>query len=112
MTILKECADFFRASIASSGGKLRSGHAHELASAFFGYPTAAALRAEQQYPLSDLHHANVLFPFIQMIEKRRAELQNLPVDLPSSDRLARDLSDHLKVLGHFNGSYWVAARFG
>jgi len=47
MSIQKLCADRLRDSYRElTGKKLGSGHAHEIAAAYFGYMTAAAMQAE------------------------------------------------------------------
>jgi hypothetical protein len=107
VSIQKQCADCLRDSYAVlTGKKLLSGHAHELAAAFFGYGTAAALQSEVIYPLSELIAADILIPDIARMDARRGQLVGLPADLPDSRELARTLSEMLKSGGHFAGQVW------
>lgn len=107
MSTPKLCADFLRQRYAAwSGGKLKSGHAHELVAAYFGYGTAAALQAEVAYPLSRLEDANVLIPDVGLIDRRIKQLKDLPGNLPSGSVIADELSNHLKDEGHFGGEVW------
>ena len=107
MSIEKECADRLRETYRNlTGGKLRSGHAHELVAAYFGYGTAAALRAETAYPLAAIEEAAVLIPDIRLMDHRREKLNQLPDDLPSVDELAADISAYLVEEGYFAGKVW------
>lgn len=109
MSIQKECADRLRETYrALSGKKLRSGHAHELVAAYFGYGTAAALQSDAVFPLSSLDEAEILIPDIQGMDSRRVELAQLPADLPSSKDLADVISLRLEENGHFSGEIWDA----
>lgn len=104
MTIQKACADHLRAVYNDlPGGKLCSGHAHEVVAAYFGYPTAAALQAETRYPLSNLGTAEILIPDAPLIEKRLKELSDLPHGLPTVEDIVSQVSDFLKKSGHFTG---------
>jgi len=104
MTIYKDCADHLRASYRhQTGGHLLSGHAHELVAAFFGYGSAAALRADLVYPVSQLEQADILIPDLALMDARRLQLT---ADLPDSGALASDLCDLLRSLGHFSGEDW------
>jgi hypothetical protein len=108
MSIAKTCADFLRQSNCNlPTGKLRSGHAHELVAAYFGYKTAAALRSEKQYPLSALDEANILIPDLLNMDSRREKLKDLPLDLPSNDELARQLSKFIKENNFYDGDVWL-----
>jgi len=109
MPIHKLCADRLRDSYrALTGNKLGAGHAHEITAAYFGYVTAAALRTEAQYPLSELSQADILIPDIARMDVRRSQLTGLPQDLPSSRELASDISTLLKEIGNFSGQIWDA----
>lgn len=108
MSIAKSCADFLRNSNRNlPSGKLRSGHAHELVAAYFGYKTAAALRSEKHYPLSALDEAYILIPDLATMDTRREKLNGLPLDLPSNDELAEQLSRFLKDMKYFDGEVWL-----
>jgi hypothetical protein len=107
MAIQKQCADHLRVHhTAATGGRLSSGHAHELVAAFFGYPTAAALQAEPTYLLDYLPHASVLIPDLARLEARRLGIAGLPADLADADDIATVLEEFLTIAGHFSGDVW------
>lgn len=107
MSIQKDCADHLRATYRDmTGGKLRSGHAHELVAAYFGYGTAAALQVDLTLPLSSLEEAEILIPDFAGIDRRRAELSNVPAALPDGRAIAKMVSASLKTAGHFTGEIW------
>ncbi len=84
--ITKLCADSLRSfAYDTYGVKLKSGHAHELVAAFFGYRSRAALKADKTCPISHLRQANiiVLAP-TGPIDQRRQELEDLSPDLPDT----------------------------
>ena len=88
--ITKLCADSLRAFLnANYGIKLKSGHAHEITAAVFGYKSRIALLADSSYPMSRLEQAEfiLLVPDRQLIDQRLQCLEGLPVDLPSGDIL-------------------------
>jgi hypothetical protein len=103
----KLCADFLRALADANGVKLKATHARELAAAFFGYKSHAALLAEKQYLLSQLGDAHVLIPDIGLIEQRRTCLHGLPAGLPDTRTMVDELVAFLKDNGHFGGDAWV-----
>ena len=108
MSIAKICADYLRQSNRNlPSGKLRSGHAHELVAAYFGYKTTAALRSEEHYPLSALDEAYILIPDLLNMDSRREKLKDLPVDLPSNVELARQLSTFIRENNYFDGDVWL-----
>ncbi|MGV2168805.1 hypothetical protein [Agrobacterium tumefaciens] len=107
MSTQKDCADYLRAAYRNmTGEKLRSSHAHELVAAYFGYGTAAALQADVTFPLSSLEEAEILIPDIDGINRRRAELSNVPVELPDGRAIAKIISASLEAAGHFRGEIW------
>ena len=107
MSIHKECVDALRAKYrALTGNKLVAGHAHEIVASYFGYRTAAALRAETKYPLASLEEADVLMPALAVMDQRITELQGIPNDLPTVDELASQISEVLVEAGHFSGKIW------
>ncbi len=107
MSLQKQCADFLRAYYHSvTGAKLGAGHAHELAAAYFGYSTAAALRAEAKYPLEELGGADILIPDLNLLEQRMKQLEGLATNLPSVDDLASALGEFLIAAGAFSGQIW------
>lgn len=108
MSIHKDCADHLRAHHkALTGGKLSSGHAHELVAAFFGYGTGAALRAEAERPLDLLPGAAILIPDLALLDARRSSLGGLPEDLIGTDEIADSLVERLSSVGHFTGEAWL-----
>ena len=107
MSLHKHCADHLRSTYRDlTGNKLGAAHAHELVAAFFGYGTAAALRAESKYPLTAIDEARHLIPDLRRMDQRVRELRNLPVDLPGVDDLASRICDLLVDGGHFSGEVW------
>ncbi|WP_261337791.1 hypothetical protein [Rhizobium leguminosarum] len=107
MSIQKDCADHLRATYRNmTGEKLRSGHAHELVAAYFGYGTAAALQVDVTFPLSSLEEAEILIPDIDGINRRRTELSNVPAAVPEGRALAKIISESLEAAGHFTGEIW------
>jgi hypothetical protein len=107
MFIQKQCADHLRVHHTTpTGGRLSSGHAHELVAAFFGYGTAAALQAERRYPLAELPRADILIPDLATLEARRLGIAGLPADLADADAIATLLEDFLSAAGHFSGQVW------
>lgn len=107
MSIQKQCADHLRVSYAAAtGARLSAGHAHELAAAFFGYPTAAALQAEVAYPVAELSRADILIPDLATLEARRLGITGLPAGLPDADTIASVLEEFLSSSGGFSGDIW------
>tara|TARA_R110000751_G_scaffold101602_2_gene195799 strand:- start:16927 stop:17592 length:666 start_codon:yes stop_codon:yes gene_type:complete len=113
MSIHKECVDALRAKYrALTGNKLVAGHAHEIVAAYFGYGTAAALRAEAKYLLTSLEEADVLMPALALMDQRIAEMQGISDDLPTVDELAKQISGFLVEAGHFSGKIWSNRNIG
>lgn len=113
MSVHKECVDALRAKYrALTGNKLVAGHAHEIVAAYFGYGTAAALRAEAKHPLTSLEEAEILMPALAVMDQRIAELQGIPGDLPTVDELAAQISTFLIEAGHFSGKIWSNRNIG
>ncbi|MEY9181179.1 hypothetical protein [Bradyrhizobium sp. USDA 313] len=106
-SIQKDCADFLRMTFNNlTGGKLGSGHAHEIVAAYFGYGTAAALRTEPKYQLAALDQAAILIPDLRLMDQRVQQLNGLPAGLPGVDALALQLSNFLRGNGYFSGKVW------
>ena len=87
---------------------MKASHARELAAAYFGYKSHAALLSETAYPLKEVGGAGVLIPAVELIERLRTQLEALPSALDSSRQIASKLSDHLKAEGYFSGEVWLA----
>lgn len=86
--ITKLCALSLRTFLKNDHGiELKSGHAHELVAAFFGYKSAISLRQDTQYPLSNLERAEFIHfdPDLSLVNQRIKELQ---LDLPGAVILA------------------------
>jgi hypothetical protein len=113
MSIAKECADRLRETYHNlTGAKLKSGHAHELVAACFGYGTAAALQAEVAYPIEAIEAAAVLIPDLALMDRRRGQLNQLPTDIQPVDDLAKDISAYLVEEGYFSGKVWHTRDLG
>lgn len=92
--ITKLCADSLRSYLNDTHGiKLKSGHAHEIVAAFFGYKSKIALLADKQYPLSNLEKAEfiLLNPPTPFVDQRIRSLDALPANLPPSYILAEGI---------------------
>lgn len=92
--ITKTCADSLRSYLNEKHGiKLKSGHAHEIVAAFFGYKSKIALLADKQYPLSNLEKAEFVFlnPPTPFVDQRLESLEDLPPELPPSHILAEGI---------------------
>ena len=111
MTVQKHCADFLRTEYrALTGDKLRSGHAHEIVAAFFGYSSGAALRAETRYPLSHLGKAAIFIPDLELVEKRFGQLDGLPDNKQPLANAVLQIIDHLTAAGHMHAEIWQGPR--
>lgn len=89
--ITKLCAGSLRSYLHDKHGiQLKSGHAHEIVAAFFGYKSKIALLADKQYPLSNLEKAEfiLLNPPTPFVDQRLKNLEGLSPDLPPSHILA------------------------
>ena len=101
----KLCADHLRATLNSSS-KLKASHARELAAAYFGYKSHAALLADNRYPIINLPDASILIPDVPMLNTRVTQLNGLPVDLPPAMELAKLCGE--AVSGDcFGGDIWL-----
>ena len=104
----KLCADHLRDHYRNlTGNRLRSGHAHEIVAAFFGYGTRAALLAERAYPLTALGQAEILIPDLSMMDARIDGIDEIPTDLPFTDDLVNLLATFLQANGIFTGEVWL-----
>jgi len=92
--ITKLCSNSLRSFLNDKHGiKLKSGHAHEIVAAFFGYKSKIALLADEKYPLTNLEKAEFILlnsptPFV---DQRLKSLEGLPPDLPSIYVLAEGI---------------------
>lgn len=103
-SIVNLCADHLRTFSNQQGVKLKSSHAHELAVAFFGYKSKAAMLADTLSPIDNLAQAEflVLTPS-KFIDDRRSALEDLPLDLPGTSILNEELFTYLISEGWFSG---------
>jgi len=113
-SITKNCADSLRFHLNDKHGiKLKSGHAHEIVAAFFGYKSKIALLSDERFPVENLESAAfiVLDLAEPLIAQRLTSLEGLPSDLPSIQILAEAVyecisSDRIlsaKVFHDFHG---------
>lgn len=89
--ITKLCADSLRSFLDTNYSiKLKSGHAHEIVAAFFGYKSRISMLADIKYPIGDMARAEfiVLRPDTPFVDQRLKGLEGLPPDLPPSQVLA------------------------
>lgn len=88
----KICADHLRAFSNSHSIKLKSGHAHELNAAFWGYKSRAAMLADTLSSIENLAQTQflVLMPS-SFIDDRRKCLEDLPSDLPDTYTLGEEI---------------------
>ncbi len=89
--ITKLCADSLRSFLSDNHGiKLKSGHAHEIVAAFFGYKSKISLLADETYPLAKLDQAEfiLLNPPVSFVDQRIQNLEGLAPDFPPSYILA------------------------
>lgn len=108
----KLCADHLRTSFNTlTGEKLKASHAIQLVAAFFGYKSHAALLAESNYPIDALEEAHVFIPDVKLIESRRKKLNQLPLNLPSSMELAKELVSFLTGGHHIGAEVWLHDSF-
>lgn len=111
-SLSKLCADHLREFCTShqASNKLKASHARELAAAFFGYQSHAALIAEKDHPPDGLDDAEILIPDVPLMDRRRARLKGLSRDLPSSMVLAERLSGFLSNKKLFIGQVWLYGK--
>lgn len=89
--IVKLCADSLRTFLNDKHGiQLKSGHAHEIVAAFFGYKSAIALRQDMQCPITNLDQAEYILLDTPMlfVDQRLKNLEGLSPDMPPSYMLA------------------------
>ena len=99
--IPKLCADSLRSYLNDKYGiKLKSGHAHEIVAAFFGYKSRIAMLADKKYPVINLDKAKfiLLDPPTPFVDQRLKSLEGLSPDLPSSYILAEGV--YSVITGH------------
>jgi len=92
--LTKDCADSLRTFAQNNYGiQLKSSHAHEIVSAYFGYSSRAALIADKKCSIGNLKDAKIIIPNtpILLVEHRLRTLEKLPSGLPASDVLAEGI---------------------
>ncbi|MFO3122400.1 hypothetical protein SCQ99_14910 [Legionella pneumophila serogroup 1] len=109
MSIAKLCADHLRAIANNHGIKLKSGHAHELVAAFFGYKSKAALLSDTLSPIESIGQAQifVLIPSA-FIDERRKCLEDLPSGLPDNYTLGEEMFTFLSAQKMLVGSSFAS----
>jgi hypothetical protein len=91
-SIAKFCADYLRAFSNNHGVKLKSGHAHELVAAFFGYKSKAAMQADTLCSIENIGKAEIFVLTPSMfIDDRRKCLEDLPSELPDTYTLGESM---------------------
>ena len=107
--ITKVCADSLRALAQNNYSiQLKSSHAHELVAAYFGYHSRASLIADKQTPICKLTDAEfiILSPSASLVDQRRKFLENLPLELPPSDILAKGICAPIVADERFTRKIW------
>lgn len=101
--VIKMCVDSLRThSIDNYNIKLKPTYAHELVAAYFGYKSNAALRADKIAPINNLPQAEIIVMSPgHVIDKRRKELEGLPLELPDSYTLGEAVYAPL-----FSNKWW------
>lgn len=92
--IVKLCADSLRTFLNDRHSiQLKSGHAHEIVAAFFGYKSAISLRQDMQCPITNLDQAEyILFETPKpLVDQRLKSLEGLSPDFPPSYILAETI---------------------
>lgn len=105
-SISKLCADHLRTLSNKHGIKLKSGHAHELVAAFFGYKSKAALLADTFFPINNIKQTNILLLTPSFMDERRKLLEGLAFELPDSSLLVEDICLYLESIDQFSGKYF------
>lgn len=85
--ITKLCADSLRSYLNDKHGiKLKSGHAHEIVAAFFGYKSRIAMLADEKHPVGKLDQAEfiLLDPPTPFVDQRLKSLEGVSPELPQS----------------------------
>lgn len=91
-SISKLCADYLRDISSKHSVKLKSGHAHELVAALFGYKSKAALLADTHSHVDNIAEAQFfVLTSSQFVNDRRKCLDGLPPDLPDTYTLGEEM---------------------
>jgi len=109
--ITKACADFLRESFNADDLKIKSSHAHEIAAAFFGYSSKAALLAEKKFPIEKLVDAKLLIPDVELMAARIQVMQGISAHLETATILATQLIHFLQDEDYFTGDAWLDESF-
>jgi hypothetical protein len=100
--ISKLCADHLRDFCSNNNIKLKSGHAHELVAAFFGYKSKAAMQADTSCSIENIRQANILVLMPSaFINERRQSLEGLPADLADTSILGEEMFAYLMSKNKF-----------
>jgi hypothetical protein len=85
------CVDALRSFFTNTYGiKLKSGHAHEIVAAFFGFKSRISMLEDKKDTLREWEQGDfvLLAPPISLIDQRLQNLLDLPSQLPASPVLA------------------------
>ncbi|MBS1992355.1 MAG: hypothetical protein JSS83_17650 [Cyanobacteria bacterium SZAS LIN-3] len=85
---------------------LGSGHAHEIAAAFLGFKSHAALLMSGINPALSLKQASYLLPDLNLIKDRVHGLKI--TTLPPEEELAKKITEELEGFNAFRGKLWLA----
>lgn len=103
-SISKLCANHLRILSQNYGVQLKSGHAHELVAAFFGYKSRAAMLADSLFSIENLNKVQILILTpTAFIDERRKLLEGLSSELPHTSFLAEETFVYLALIGAFSG---------
>lgn len=101
--IPKVCVDSLRAFTNEKLNiKLKATHAHELFSAYVGYQSKNAMLADTKYPIANFPQAKIVVMVPDTdVDRRRADLEELSPNLPSSYELGEPIYTAL-----FSDKFW------
>lgn len=100
MDISKEVATFLRSNFS-----LCSGHAREIAASYFGFKSHSAFLSERIRLDEILREASYIAPDIEILRDRMQMVGGMQI---SERQLAEEITAHLKKIGAFRGTAWLA----
>src|SRR5690606_18110474 len=104
----KPFSDFLRNyCITHASTKIKASHSHELIAAYFGHKSNISLLNDNAHPLSAIKIAQYVIPDIKLMDERRQQLNDFPEALPSTNILAKAISDFIKSEQYFAGDIWL-----
>lgn len=90
-----------------NGNKIRASHSFEIAAAFFGYRSYAALRSDRQYHISNILYAEYVFPDVAKIELRVRQFYSDDFERFCFS-IASHISNYLTNVFGFRGKIWIS----